>query len=183
MTVATAHLSALARTAATTTAHWQRFFDALREGLPRLDRICAAVQIDPYTAYLPLVAQPPELDPILGRDGLFADREHSRTFEVIAAGLPHQVGDDEWQHHPDLAFYGVVMRANLKLPVALGGYPTVWNLWSRSPGAFGETDMDPLIALAGELSRSPFILQPLPVGLALRRSKTLTETRARDLAA
>lgn len=164
-------LNALARTAATSDAHWQRLFDALRDRLPALDRICAALQIDAFTAYLTRVAQDAELDPILGREGLFADREQSRTFEVIADGVPYRVTDDDWPRHPDLAFYGVVMRSNLKLPVSFGGHPTVWNLWSRSRGAFGAEDAGMLIELAAELSRSPFVLRPLPVGLALRRPR------------
>lgn len=176
-------LATIARTAATGEAHWQHFFGLLRDRLPALDRICAALQIDAYTAYLPRVAQAAELDPLFGRDGLFADREQSKTFEVIAEGVPYLVRDEDWDRHPDLAFYGIVMRSNLKVPVSLGGHPTVWNLWSRGRNAFGDDDIATLVDLGGELSRSPFILRPLPVGLALRRAAHLMETRARALAA
>lgn len=79
-----------------------------------VDRICAALQVDLYTAYLPLVAHVPELDPSLGRDGLFADREQSRTFQVIAEGRPYLVKDADWQAHADLAFYGMAVKWNMK---------------------------------------------------------------------
>ncbi len=177
-----ARLIQLARTAAASPDHWRRFFEGLREAA-QVDRICAALQVDPYTAYLPRVAQIPELDPYLGRDGLFADREVSRTFEVIAEGVPYLVKDDDWEKHPDLAFYGVVIKSNMKFPVSLGGYPTVWNVWSRTPNAFTEDHLQQFSEIAAEISRSPFLFEPIPIGLALRRAKELMEARMKALAA
>lgn len=171
----------LARTAATSHQHWQRFFDALRALLP-IDRICAAMQVDRYTAYLPRVAQIQELDPFLGREGLFADREVSRTFEVLAEGRPYLVKDSDWESYPDLAFYGVAVRSNMKFPVSLAGYPTIWNVWSRTKRAFTESHLEELAEVAAELSRSPFRYEPLPIGLALRRAREVNESRARALA-
>jgi hypothetical protein len=178
-----AGLSQLARVAATSQPHWQRLFEALRASIPAVDRICAALQVDRYTAYLPRVAQVPELDPLLGREGLFADRETSRVFEVLAEGEPYLVTEQDWNRHPDLAFYKVAVRSNLKFPVSLGGYPTVLNLWSRRPDAFDAGHIEALAPVAAELSRSPFRFDPVPVGLALRGLKELLETRARALAA
>lgn len=170
-------LTALARTAATSLEHWQRLFDALRGFLPA-DRICAALQVDAYTAYLPLVAQVPELDPLLGRDGLFGDREQSRTFQVIAEGRPYLVKDADWQAHGDLAFYSVAVKSNMKFPVSLGGHPTIWNVWSRTRHAFTAQHLEQLADVAAELSRSPFRYEPVPIGLALRRAKQLADSRA-----
>ena len=171
-------LAPLARVAATSETHWTRLFDALRETLPAVDRICAALQEDAYTAYLTRVAQTADLDPILGRDGLYADRETSRTFGVIAEGAPYLVRDEDWAAYPDLAVYGVVMRSNIKIPVSLGGYPTVWNIWSRQPGAFTARHAEAFAGLGAELSRSPYLHRPIPIGLSLRRIKELGESRA-----
>ena len=176
-------LAPLARTAATSASHWRRFFEALREAYPSVDRVCAALQVDPYTAYLTRVAQTADLDPILGGDGLFADREQSRTFEVIAEGAPYLVRDADWSAYSDLAGYAVVMKANMKFPVSFGGHPTVWNVWSRTAGAFTSAQLDDFAELAAELSRSPYVFAPIPVGLSLRRARDLAESRARALAA
>jgi hypothetical protein len=179
-----ADIALIARTALTGADHWQRLFEALRRRLPELDRLCAAMRLDRYTAYLPLVAQPPELDPILGREGLYADREDSKAFEVIAGGLPALVREDEWARYADLQAYGVVMRSNLKVPVSFGGHPTVVNLWSRTAGAFAAGHEAGRLADAlAEVGRSPFRFEPAPVGLALRRARELAESRARALAA
>lgn len=175
-------IALLARTAATTDAHWQRLFEALCQVVPSVDRICAALQVDSYTAYLARVAQPAELDAILGRDGLFADREQSRTFDVIAEGSPYLVRDEDWTNYSDLAAYSVVMRSNIKIPVSFGGYPTVWNIWSRKPAAFDTQHLQQLSELAISLSQSPYVHRPIPIGLSLRRLKELAESRARALA-
>ena len=174
-------LSRAARFAAASPDHWTRFFEALRTDLP-VDRICAALQLDRYTAYLPRVAQIPELDPLLGGEGLYADRETSRTFGVIAEGRPYLVTGEDWQAHPDLAFYGVAVRSNLKFPVSLGGYPAVLNLWSRQANAFTMAHRDALEPVAAEVSRSPFRLERTPVGLALRQAAALMKARESALA-
>ena len=175
-------IAPLARTAATTEGHWHRLFEALRQVIPSVDRICAALQVDSFTAYLARVAQPAELDAILGRDGLFADRERSRTFDVIAEGTPYLVRDEDWTSHSDLAAYSVVMRSNVKIPVSFGGYPTVWNIWSRKEAAFDTQHLRQLSEVAVSLSQSPYVYRPIPVGLSLRRLKELAESRARALA-
>jgi hypothetical protein len=180
--IAIRDLAPLVRTAATTEAHWQRLFDALRQVIPSVDRICAALQVDGYTAYLARVAQPAKLDPILGRDGLFADREQSRTFDVIAEGAPYLVRDEDWMKFSDLAAYSVVMRSNIKIPVSFGGHPTVWNIWSRESGAFSPQHLRELSDLAVNLSQSPYVHCPIPVGLSLRRIRELAESRMRALA-
>ncbi|MEM8838345.1 MAG: hypothetical protein AAGE89_09650, partial [Pseudomonadota bacterium] len=128
------HLSRIARTALTSDAHYQRFFEALRTELP-VDRLCAAVQLDPYTAYLPRVAQVDDLEPLLGNTGIYADREGSRTFQVIEEGVPYLVTEQDWTDHADLAFYAVAVSANMKFPVSFGGSPTVLNFWSKTKGA------------------------------------------------
>jgi hypothetical protein len=180
--IAIKDIASLARTAATTEAHWHRLFEALRQVVPSVDRICAALQVDSYTAYLARVAQPAELDAILGRDGLFADRERSRTFDVIAEGAPYLVRDEDWTNYSDLAAYSVVMRSNIKILVSFGGYPTVWNIWSRMPAAFDTEHLRQLSELAVSLSQSPYVHRPIPVGLSLRRLKELAESRTRALA-
>jgi hypothetical protein len=177
------NLAPLARRAAASDADWRAFFEGLREAAPAIDRICAAVQLDPYTAYLAHVAQPADLDPILGRDGLYADRENSCAFQVIAAGAPYLVSDPDWALHADLAIYGVVMRSNLKVPVQFAGRPAVWNVWSRAPNVFDTTQVRALCALAEHLNQSPYAHRPIPVGLSLRRIKALGESRAQALAA
>ena len=165
-----------ARHAAASADHWNGFFQALRAELP-VDRICAALQLDRYTAYLPLVAQDPELEPSLGGPGLYADRERSRTFDVIADGRPYLAAPSDWEAHPDLAFYAVAVRSNMKFPVSLGGHPTVLNLWSRQEDAFSPDDLSELEPVAAELSRSPFRLALAPVGLAMRKAKDLMASR------
>lgn len=177
-----AELVPLARTALTGERHWQALFEVLRRHLP-VDRLCAAMQLDRYTAYLPRVAQVPELDPILGRDGLYGDREESKAFAVIEAGLPTLVAEHEWELYPDLQLYGVVMKENLKFPVSFGGHPAVVNLWSRTKGGLTAAHLEALADIMAEISRSPFRFEPVPVGLATRRAKELTESRARTLAA
>ena len=167
------------RTAAVSDRHWAAFLRALQAGRPAIDRICAAVQLDAYTAYLPLVAQVDALEPYLGGAGLYADRERSCTFDVIAEGRPSLATEADWSEQPDLAFYAVAVRSNLKFPVSLGGHPTVLNLWSRERGAFDEEDLRALEPVAAELSRSAFRLDPAPVGLALRSTKALMASRER----
>ncbi len=169
-------LMRMARYAAASADHWDGFFQALRAELP-VDRICAALQLDRYTAYLPLVAQKTDLEPFLGGAGLYADRERSRTFDVIAEGRPYLAAPQDWKVHPDLAFYAVAVRSNMKFPVSLGGYPTVLNLWSRQDDAFSPDDLTRLEPIAAELSRSPFQLAPEPVGLAMRNVKALMAAR------
>jgi len=173
-------LTLTARAAATTNAHWARFFSALRAELP-VDRICAALQLDAYTAYLPRVAQIDDFAPLVGGAGLYADREESCTFEVIGAGAPYLVKPEDWSTHADLAFYAPVAKSNMKFPIALGGAPAVLNLWSARPDAFDAADLARLSPIAAEISRSPFRADPAPVGLTLRAAKALPEARARLL--
>ncbi|MBW4706362.1 hypothetical protein KX928_01020 [Roseobacter sp. YSTF-M11] len=165
-----------ARYAASSAALWANFLDRLREDLP-VDRICAALRVDQYTAYLPRVAQIKELEPLLGGAGLYADREVSRTFDVIASGRPYLAAANDWFDYPDLAFYAVAVRSNIKLPVSFGGYPTVLNLWSREENAFTQDHLAQLAPIATAVSQSPFQLQLDPVGLALRRTKDLMTSR------
>lgn len=175
-------LSQTARYAAKSDAHWTAFFEALHAELP-VDRICAALQLDEYTAYLPRVAQVPELEPLLGSTGLYADRERSRTFDVISEGTPFIATTKDWEDHPDLAFYSVAVKANLKFPVSFGGHATVLNLWSRTEGAFTPEHLKALEPVAAELSRSPFVLELEPVGLSLRKVAALIASRQQALAA
>ncbi|MEM6491769.1 MAG: hypothetical protein AAF684_07725 [Pseudomonadota bacterium] len=175
-------LTLLARMAATTDKHWATFFEALRVN-HKVDRICAALQLDAYTAYLPRVAQIDGFEPIVGATGLYADREDSCTFEVIDRGLPYLVEPGDWSAHPDLAFYAPVAKSNMKFPIALGGAPAVLNLWSASAYAFTNTDLDRLAPVAAEVSRSPFRLDLAPVGLALRKTKALLASRDQHIKA
>lgn len=168
-----------ARYAAASADHWNGFFRELRAELP-VDRICAALQLDRYTAYLPLVAQVADLESHLGGPGLYADRERSRTFDVIAEGRPYLATAGDWEAHPDLAFYAVVVRSNMKFPVSLGGHPTVLNLWSREENAFSQDDLARLEPIGAEVSRSPFRLTLDPVGLAMRKAKDLMASRETD---
>lgn len=178
----TDHLSALARMAATSDRHWNRLFEALRAEAP-VDRICAAVKLDAYTAYLPRVAQIDAFAPLVGETGLYADREVSCTFDVIENGTPHLAAGGDWKTHPDLAFYAIVVKSNMKFPIALGGAPAVLNVWSAQADAFTPADLDALTPVAAELSRSPFQLELAPVGLSLRRVKDVVEARTRFAAA
>jgi hypothetical protein len=170
-------LSPLARTAALSPAHWARFFEALREVVP-VDRICALMQLDAYTGFVARVAQAPELEPVLGGAGFYADREGSKAFEVIASGEPALVSDDEWSRYPDLSFFWPTVKSNIKFPVSFGGWPAVWNVWSRAPQRYIQDDVELLRPLAAELSRSPFRFEPYPIGLALRQLRQLQERRA-----
>ena len=173
-------LTLLARTAATSDRHWTRFFNALRETTP-VDRICAALQLDDYTAYLPRVAQTEPFEAMVGGAGLYADREVSCTFEAIERGLPYLVAAADWRAHPDLAFYSAVAKSNMKFPISLGGAPAVLNVWSAQPDAYTEADLAALDPVAAEISRSPFVLDLAPVGLALRQAKDLMQSRERLL--
>jgi hypothetical protein len=170
-------LRALARTAALSLAHWTRFFEALREVVP-VDRICALLQLDPYTGFVARVAQVEELEPVLGGAGFYADREGSKAFEVIARGEAALVREEEWSRYPDLSFFWPTVRSNIKFPVSFGGWPAVWNVWSRTPQQYGDEDVLLLSPLAAELSLSPFRFEPYPVGLALRQLRQLQERRA-----
>jgi len=169
-------LTLLARTAATSDAHWTRFYNALKVQYP-VDRICAALRLDDYTAYLPRVAQTDAFVPFVGGTGLYADREVSCTFDVIENGLPYLVTASDWTAHPDLAFYSVVAKSNMKFPISLGGAPAVLNVWSATANAFDESHLAELGPVAAEISRSPFQLELDPVGLALRKAKALIESR------
>lgn len=170
------NLERSAKYAASSPDRWQAFFERLREDLP-VDRICAALRLDQYTAYLPLVAQIQDLEPYLGGAGLYADREHSRTLDVIAEGQPFLAQPGDWKSFPDLAFYSLAVNSNVKFPISLGGHPTVLNLWSRTENAFSENDVARLEPVADALSQSPFQLQLEPVGLALRKAKDLMASR------
>ncbi|MBI4247286.1 MAG: hypothetical protein HY728_03225 [Candidatus Rokubacteria bacterium] len=170
-----------ARVAALTPAHWTRFFEQLGQVMP-VDRICALLQLDRYTGFVVRVAQGPELEPMLGGAGFYADREGSKAFEVIAAGRPAVVRDGEWARYPDLSFFWPTLKSNIKLPVAFGGWPAIWNVWSRQPQQYTDADVERLRPLAAELSRSAFRFEPYPVGLALRQLRELQDRRAKLLA-
>lgn len=172
-----ASLLLTARTAATSDAHWGRLFDALR-AVWKVDRICAAMKLDAYTAYLPRVAQIDAFEPYVGGAGLYADREVSCTFNVIDEGLPYLATAEDWRAHPDLAFYSAVAKSNIKFPIALGGAPAVLNVWSETEDAFDAATVDTLAPVAAEISRSPFTPDLAPVGLALRQAKALMASRA-----
>ncbi|MEM8818963.1 MAG: hypothetical protein AAGE90_05480 [Pseudomonadota bacterium] len=171
----------LARTAATSETHWTRFFEALKSTVD-VDRICVAVRLDAYTAYLPRVAQVDGFVPFVGAAGLYADRERSCTFDVIDGGLPFLAKDTDWVNHPDLAFYSVVAKSNMKFPISMGGAPAVLNIWSATAGAYSADDIDSLAPVAAEISRSPFQMELAPVGLALRKAKALMESRQKQAA-
>ena len=171
-------LLSMARSAALSPAHWARFFAALQEIIP-VDRICALLQLDPYTGFVARVAQVPELEPVLGGAGLYADREGSKAFEAIASGEPALVREAEWPRYPDLAFFWPKLKANIKFPVSFGGWPAVWNVWSRTPDQYGGDEVALLSPLAAELSHSPFRLELPPVGLALRQLRELQKRRGR----
>lgn len=175
-------LTLLARTAAASDAHWTRFFDALNADI-KVDRICAALRLDDYTAYLSRVAQIDSFEPFVGGTGLYADREVSCTFDVIDGGMPYLAADADWTTHPDLTFYSVVAKSNMKIPISLGGAPAVLNVWSSTQGAYNEDLLEQLAPIAAEISRSPFQLKLEPVGLALRKAKALMESRQQKLAA
>lgn len=175
-------LKFLARTAATSDAHWTRFFEALREEY-KIDRICAAVKLDDYTAYLPRVAQVDAFEPFVGATGLYADREVSLTFRVIEDGLPYLAISSDWAEQPDLVFYSMVAKSNVKVPISLNGAPAVLNFWSASEDAFSEADVEALSELAAEVSRSPFQLELAPVGLSLRKVQEIIANRTQRAAA
>nr|WP_298373621.1 hypothetical protein [uncultured Halomonas sp.] len=170
-------LTHVVRSAAISNRHWERFFAALRAELPGIDRVCAALQLDPYTAYLPRVAQVPELTPYLGGIGLYADREESLTFEVLDAGHAYLATPADWNRYSDLAFYGVAVRSSMKFPVSLGSHPAVLNLWSREPDSFTPRHLHQLEPIVAKLGLSPFRLELAPVGLALRAAKALMQSR------
>ncbi len=166
-----------ARVAATSRRHWDCFFEGLRAVLP-LDRICALVQVDAYTGLVARVAQVGDLEPMLGGAGVYLDRERSKAFEVLAAGQPALIGDEEWTRHADLQFFWPTLRSNIKILGSLGGWPTVLNIWSRLAHQYGAEDVVALAPVAAQLSRSPVQLERPPIGLALRQLRALQERRA-----
>jgi hypothetical protein len=120
----------------------------------------------------------PELERMLGGAGFYADREGSKAFAVIAAGEPAVIADEEWSRYPDLSFFWPTVNSNLKFPVSLGGWPAVWNLWSRTQGQYTPRDLELFRPVTAELSRSPFRFEAYPIGLALRQFRELQERRA-----
>ena len=173
----THQLTLLARTAATSDTHWTRFFEGLRTDY-KIDRICAALRLDQFTAYLPRVAQVEAFEPFVGGTGLYADREVSLTFRVIEEGLPYLATAEDWKEQPDLVFYSMVAKSNLKVPISLGGAPAVLNFWSEAEDAFSPADVEALSDLAAEVSRSPFQLDLAPVGLSLRKVQEIIANRS-----
>lgn len=170
------NLFKLAQTAPLSSAHWNRFFLALRQEMP-VDRICALLRMDRYTGVVVRVAQRDDLEVALGGESLFEDRDNSRVFKVIGDGEAIIVRPDEWSRFPDLQFFWPTLQSNLKFPLSLGGWPAVWNVWSILPNQYTQADVDRLQPLAAEMSGAAFRFEAGPVRLAIRQMLAFRQHR------
>jgi hypothetical protein len=166
------HVLALAPTAPLSSNHWDRYFVTLRQEIP-LDRTCLWVFLDRNTGIGVRLAQTPELEAKFTSEGLYEDRKNSKLFAVIASSEPACIHPNEWPQYPDLMSYWPSLQSNLKLPLSLGGWPAVWNLWSTRPNQYTDAHVERLQPLTLELNRSPFQFEPAPVRLAIRQMLAL----------